>query len=110
MPQSCEEIIELFRKVGGKLTCKYDTKTCELNSIFSKSSTPEFKCSIDTDISKTLDEITDISSEMHKYTTFFHNAEHVEKIHENQRMNSLGFKIQFVRNKKGEIISFERDS
>ena len=106
MSHSCEEMIELFRKVGGKLTCRYDTKTCELKSIFSQRTTPEFQCDINTDISKTLDEITDNSSAMHKYTTFFHNDFGVEKIHENQRINSIGFNIQFVRNKKGEMISF----
>ena len=43
-----------------------------------------------------------------KYTTFFYTdsgvLKNIEKIHENQRTNSIGFKIQFVRNKKGEMI------
>ena len=117
MSRSCEELIDLFQKVGGRLVCKYDNKQCELNSIYSRRSIPEFRCDMTADISETLSEITENESFMHKYTTFFYTdnddiikTKNIEKIHENQRMNSIGFKIEFVRNKKGEMIFIDTNS
>lgn len=93
---NCKELITIFKKIGGELICKYDTKTCTFlpNNI---------TCKIKNDNRVDLDNILLISSGyFDDYVTILPESEESKKrifmqdtIHNYQEKNSGGFIIKF---------------
>jgi hypothetical protein len=106
---SCKELISIFEKVGGKLECIYDTRTCTLlpQNISAKITTENR-----IDIGSLLCGFA-YSGEYNKYvTTLPESAERknsgfaIDTIHDYQENHAGGFIIEMGKDKDGFIIPY----
>lgn len=101
---SCKELIDIFRKVGGKLVCTYDTRQCTLlNENKSCNILPENKV----DIGSLLCDFAYSGEYTKCVTTFPESAQSrrqlfvQEKIHDYQEKGVGGFTIELMVDKDG---------
>ena len=101
---TCKELISIFEKIGGKLVCTYDTKTCTLlpNNVTAKI-TSDNRVDIDMLLSSFAH-----SGQYDNYVTIIPETEKskknifmVDTIHNYQEKNSGGFIIEFAKDKEG---------
>jgi hypothetical protein len=95
---TCKELISIFEKIGGKLICKYDTKTCTLLS-------NKISCKIKSDNRVDIDMLLfsiSSSGNFDYYVNILPESEENKKniimqntIHNYQEKNSSGFVIKF---------------
>ena len=105
---SCKELIHTFEKVGGKLICEHDTRTCLLlpQNITAKI-TPDNKV----DIGSLLSGFA-YSGQFNKFVTMLPESEQSKKskfvqdtLYDYQEKNTGGFVIEMTKDKDGFIVS-----
>lgn len=107
---SCEELMNIFSKFGGKLSCDYNERTCVLHPL-------NYNCKIKTIKDGTsLDMILlDFQQDSYKYVSYlpikFNNKNKEQcsnennKLHRYQDLYTDGFEVEFYRNENGDIYS-----
>ena len=105
---SCKELIHMFEKLGGKLICEHDTRTCSLltQNITAKI-TPDNKV----DIGLLLSGFA-YSGQFNKFVTMLPESEQSKKskfvqdaLYDYQEKNTGGFVIEMTKDKDGFIMS-----
>ncbi len=99
---SCKELVEIFNKVGGKMEFRYDTKKCTfLPQNIVSDIKPENKVDIDS-------LLMDFAYQHDKYITHLPTTKRIEKIHNYQEDNDIGFTIEFAKDKDGYIMQTKK--
>lgn len=104
---SCKELISIFEKIGGRLECIYDTRTCTLSpQNISANVTKDNRV----DIGSLLSGFA-YSGQYDKYVTTLPESEErknsgfaIDTIHDYQEKNVGGFVIEMGKDKDGFII------
>ena len=104
---SCKELISIFEKIGGRLECIYDTRTCTL-------SPQNISAKITTQNRDDIDSLLccfAYSGEYNKHVKMLPESEESKKsnfardtIHHYQEKNFRGFVIEMGKDKDGFII------
>jgi hypothetical protein len=98
----CKDFIQMFLRVGGELTCKYDTKQC---NILLDKLPPKIVCDIKSEDVLQIDfmlwEFSAGGSHHITEIPLNKNDKMPEKIHRFQSENTNGFIIKFTRDKDG---------
>jgi hypothetical protein len=98
---SCKELVGIFNKVGGKMMFNYDTKKC---TFLPQNIVSEIKPENNVDIDSLL---MDFAYQHDKYVTHLpivDNTKCIEKLHNYQEKDDVGFTIEFAKNEDGYII------
>jgi hypothetical protein len=102
---SCKELVEIFNKVGGKMEFRYDTKKC---TFLPQNIVGDIKPENKYDIDKLL---MDFAYQHDKYVThlpIIDTMNRIEKLHNYQENNDIGFTIEFAKDKDGYIIQTKK--
>ena len=104
MSINCKELYELFYKVGGKLTCNYDTKECRFDpqKIICKDM-DKYPRELDTLIwETTMNKFTSHKNNLVKYIKDYDYKG--KTIHSYQMPSNIGFEISFKFDEDGNRI------
>ena len=106
---SCKELIHIFEKVGGKLICEHDTRTCLL---LPQNITAKITPDNNVDIGLLLSGFA-YSGQFNKFVTMLPESEQRKKsifvqdtLYDYQEKNTGGFVIEMTKDKDGFIIPF----
>jgi hypothetical protein len=105
---SCEELINMFEKSGGKIVCEHDTRTCTL---FPQNITAKITNNNKVNIGSLLSSFA-YSGDFNKYVKWLPESEKSKKnmfvedrLYDYQEKNTGGFFIEFTKDKDGFIVS-----